>query len=517
MTDTHEREHERGRAIRRTDVIAHGSRLGIDLSETEAERIAEEVSSGLKGYDRLAANAAEYAPGSDRAAFDVETTRSEPGEHNAFLARFERSGGAGALSGLDVALKDNIAVAGVPMTCGSAVFEDAVPGCDAAVVERLLDAGARLIGKTNMDELAYGPTSETSAFGPTPNPVDTDRVAGGSSSGSAAAVAAGDADAALGTDTGGSVRIPASFCGLVGFKPTWGVVSRFGVVELAYSLDHVGQFAADVSTAASVFDALVGFDQRDGATAAAGRIDRSAAGAVEDPPSIEDLSLAVPAEFFGPHVSDAVGSHVRERIDAMERAGASVASVSVPLFSEAVDVWNAITNVEFATSLRLSGAPLASRGPIDPEWHRAAAAGIGDPARSFGPVVRRKAIEGSHLIEGADARHYVAARNVRRAFTEQFASALEGHDAVVTPTMPVTAPELGEWSPHSYSSAGGDAPPPLAVNTRPADIAGVPAVTVPAGRIDGLPVGIQFACGHYEDAETLAIGAAFERFREGGE
>lgn len=502
-----------GNRIERRDVVSLGDRLGIPLSEERADSVADEIAGGLEGYERLMDRAATHAPKADRGELDVEITRSAPGDHNAFLARFDLSGDEGPLSSLNVALKDNVAVAGAPMTCGSAVFEEAVPECDATVVERLLDAGARLVGKTNMDELAYGPTSETSAFGATTNPHDTDRVAGGSSSGSAAAVAAGDADAALGTDTGGSVRIPASFCGVVGFKPTWGSVSRYGVVELAYSLDHVGQLARDVPTAAAVFDALSGPDPRDSTTRAFD--DEPAMEAVANPPRIADLSFGVPMEFFGPHVSDAVESHVRDRIDALRGAGATVSSVSIPLFSEAVDVWSAITNVEFALALRMNGAPFAATGPIDSPWHAAAIEGIDDPDRSFGPVVQRKAIEGEYLIGELDARPYVAARNTREALAAQFDAALEAVDALVTPTMPVTAPKLGEWSPHSYSSAGENAPPPLAVNTRPADLAATAAISVPAGDIDGLPVGIQFVCERGADAKTLAIGAAFERLHRG--
>jgi len=483
-------------------VAAIARAVGVETSAERAEQIRTEVAGSLGGYEALTEDMSAWAPAADRDPAVTVDPAPDVDPHDAFTSTFEVGGGTGPLADLAVAVKDNIAVGGVPLTCGSAVFADAVPAGDAAVVERLLAAGATLTGKTDMDELAYAPTGETSAFGTAENPAAPGRVPGGSSSGSAAAVAGGHVDAALGTDTGGSVRIPAAFCDVVGFKPTWGVVPTDGVVELSYTLDHVGPLARDVRTVARVAETIA-----DG-PAGDGLVD-----AVADPPAVDTLSLGVPAEFFGDHVTETVERTVRERVDDLAAAGATVREVSVPLVTAAVETWNAVVNVEFATFLEAAATPLFRRGRVDAAWHRDAAAGIADPERAFGDVVERKAVEGKYVVRELGADPYVAARNRCRALAEQFAAALEGLDALVTPTMATEPIETGTWNPHTYSGGGDDEAPPLAVNTRPADLAGIPAVSVPAGTDDTLPVGIQFMGPEGADADVLATAAAFEAFR----
>lgn len=484
-------------------VTSLARRVGIETTEARTEAIRAELHGGLESYERLLDGSDEWAPTATR---DVTVTRDPDAEvdpYNAFISLFELDGGDGSLADLTLTLKDNIAVGGVPMTAGSAVFADAVAQQDATVVTRLLDAGVTLFGKANMDELAYAPTGETSAFDPARNPVAEERVTGGSSSGSAAAVAAGRVDAALGTDTGGSVRMPASFCNLVGMKPTWGRVPQTGVIELSYTLDHVGTLAPDVHTVARLMDVIA--EAPDDAS--------SFADAVATPPDIDSLTVGVPSEFYREYVSDTVRRTVRERIDAMANAGTTVRDVSVPLVEDAVEMWNAITNVEFSTFLAAGATPLFRRGAVDPAWHRDAVAGMADPERSFGDVVQRKAVEGAYLLAEDDGDHYAAARNGCRALAEQFHAALADCDVLVTPTMATEPIERGAWNPHSYSSGGEDAAPPLAVNTRPANLAGIPAVTVPAGDASTDPIGIQFIGDAGEDATVLAAAGAFEEFR----
>ncbi|WP_245902842.1 amidase [Salinigranum rubrum] len=493
-------------------VAEAGESLGFDLTDAEAERFTDSVNAELDGYAALDELA------SPDAARDV-TVRdvTHPGEgddpHNAYVTRFVLDGADGPLAGLDVAVKDNLAVAGVPMTCGSRVFEGVIPRRNAVVVDRLLDAGARLVGKTNMDELAYGPTSETSGFGPVTNPADADRVAGGSSSGSAAAVAEGSADLALGSDTGGSVRIPASFCGVVGVKPTWGTVPRDGFVDLAPSLDHVGTLARDVETAALGLDVVGGYDPRDPASAIADRTGVGAcAEALSSAPSPGDLSFGVPDELLADHVSDAVRERFEAAVSSLEAAGATVEAVSLPTVADAVYVWNAITNVEFAAALRRRSLPLDRPGPYDLARLDATAAQQSTAGVGFGDVVRERALVGAVLLDRYGGRHYTRARNVCATLLAEFEAALDGHDALVAPTMPVVAPELGAQKPHSYGESEG-LDVPLAYNTRPADLAGVPAVTVPDGG-DGLPVGVQFVAGRCEDRALLRVARAFERVRD---
>jgi amidase/aspartyl-tRNA(Asn)/glutamyl-tRNA(Gln) amidotransferase subunit A len=470
-------------------------RLGIDAPDAEGIRAG--IEAALDGYATIDPGGAAHAPTVERALDVTVDPGPDADPHNAFISRFELDGGDGPLVGLDVAIKDNTAVAGAPMTCGSEVFADAVPASDAAVVSRLLDAGATLVGKANMDELAYGPTGETSAFGAPENPAAPGRVTGGSSAGSAAAVAGGDADAALGTDTGGSVRIPAAFCGLVGVKPTWGRVPTDGVVDLAPSLDHVGPLAPDLDTAARVLDAIADAPRDDAG---------SFADAVADPPDPGSLAVGLPGAFYGEHVSEPVDRAVRERVDALRAAGATVREVSLPLLDRAVPVWNAIVNAEFAAVLGAGCTALFGRDRIDAAWHRDTVDGMADGSRAFGPVVRRKAVEGRYLLDERRGADYVAARNRRVALAEGFAGALDGLDALVTPTMPTEPVETGAWSPDSYSSGASEVPP-LAVNTRPANLAGVPAVTLP---VEGgtHPIGLQLIGAAGGDRALLGVAAA---------
>jgi len=484
---------------------ALADRLGFAFGPGETEAALSAINAELPGYGALDALATPRSH-DDPVSGVTLLPGADDDPLNAFVSRFAPpSTDGGPLDGLDVGIKDNTAVAGVPMTCGSRVFESAIPARHATVVRRLIDAGAAVVGKTNMDELAYGPTSETSAFGPVANPADADHVAGGSSSGSAAAVASGTLDAALGSDTGGSVRIPAAFCGVVGFKPSWGMVPRVGVVELAYTLDHVGPLAPDVETAALVFDAIAGPDPGDPASERARRLDGTAAEAAAEPPAVGDLSVGLPAELFADHVDAAVADRVRAVADGLASAGATVEEVRLPTVPDLVPAWNAITNVEFADTLRSRMVPVRRRAALDPAWQDAAAGALAERADDFGPVVRRKAVVGAHLLDRG-GRDYVRARAVADRLAGEFAAALSGRDVLLAPTTPTTAPATGRWAAGSYSATDEGYDVPLAFNTRPADVAGVPAVSLPAGSADRLPVGLQLIGPR--DADHALFGAA---------
>ncbi len=482
--------------------------VGVSVEPDEEEAYADAIEAEFRGYQNLA----EVVESSSQDE-SVTGLRFDPGDDtdplNAFTSVFDPLGAEGPLSDLDVGVKDNVAVAGAPMTCGSRVFESATPGRHATVVDRLVSSGASIVGKTNMDELAYGPTSETSGFAPVANPVNDEHVAGGSSSGSAAAVGAEQVDAAIGTDTGGSVRIPASFCGVVGFKPTWGLVPRTGVVELAYTLDHVGPIARDIRTAARVFDAISGPDDGDPSSVAALKLEGSAQGSIADRPDVGTLSFGLVDKLFGPHVDAEVKEVIRAQVDELEAAGATVESVSIPEIDVCVHVWNAITNAEFADTLRSALVPVRRRVALDPTWQEAAAASLERRADELGYVARRKAVTGMNILDEA-AEAYVQARGVADQLAAQFASAAAGHDALIAPTMPVTAPKIGTWSSSTYSTGDDEYDVPLAYNTRPANLAGVPAVTLPAGTVGGLPVGLQLIGERYGDHELFAIASTVE-------
>lgn len=432
-------------------------------------------------------------------------------EDNVFVSTFTLQGDEeGPLAGVTLGVKDNVAVAGVPLTAGTGAFADATPARHAPAVVRLLNAGATLVGKTNMDELAYGPTGETSAFGPTRNPHESTRVAGGSSAGSGAAVAAGVVDAALGTDTGGSVRIPASFCGVVGYKPSFGVVPRTGVVPLAPSLDQVGVLANAVADAARVADVIAGPDGYDRATAGGPAEDLAKAAA--DPPRLADCSFGLADEFLGDHVDRRVRERIECAVDSLRAAGARVDRVSVPRFASTAPAWNAIANVEFAAALFAGLASLDGVG-VDAAWHADVVSALRADAAGgrFGDRVVENALDGAALLEECGASVYHRALAESRRFAEGYLATLDGHDALLAPTMPVTAPAVGEWPLSAAEREAADAErPPLSVNVRQANLVGAPALSLPCGRVDGLPVGIQLLGAPGGDVPLLTAAAAVE-------
>ncbi|MFB6362414.1 MAG: amidase, partial [Halobacteriales archaeon] len=310
-------------------------RLRLPIADDECATAAHRAATLADVYHRLEdvpeALLPELSHGAD--TYRVEPSSPEEDPRNAWLSRFrlERADADGPLADADVAIKDNTCVAGAPLTNGSRAFEGFVPDGHAAVVDRLLAAGATLVGKTNMDELAFGPTSETSAFGAVENPRVPDHVAGGSSSGSAAAVAAGEVDLALGTDTGGSIRIPASYCGIVGLKPTYGRVPLHGVTPMAGSLDHVGPLAPDVRTAAAGYAAM------------AGRPDP----AEELTAGLDGVTIGIADRCFADPVADDVEALVRSAVDSMAEAGAELVSVELPALEYSQPAWWGIAPPEF--------------------------------------------------------------------------------------------------------------------------------------------------------------------------
>lgn len=407
------------------------------------------------------------------------TDREDP--YNAYVTPFAaESADEGPLDHLDVAVKDNLAVRGVPMTAGT----DAIafrPAEDATAVARLRAAGATLTGTTNMDALAFGTTGESSAHGRTENPTAEGRVPGGSSSGSAAAVAGGLVDAALGTDTGGSVRIPASFCGVVGFKPTYGLISRHGLAPLAPSLDHVGALAADVATAADVVEAIAGADAADHSTLHAPAPDAvDLASNLETPP--RSLRVGVVEEFVDAATED-VGAAVRDAVsDVATARNWTVETVSLPDYDAATLVNDAQTVMEFAQLVSFDGHLLGAGAWYDSAWTEAVRAfrERGVPANDR---VRRLLHLGRRLVRD-HPDSYVRTWEARRRFAEQVGDAFERVDVLVTPTTPMVAPAFGEV-------AGSVDVLDTLRNTAPFDDTGQPSISVPCGRADGLPVGLQ--------------------------
>lgn len=402
------------------------------------------------------------------------------------------------LAGIPCALKDMLCTRGIRTTAGSRILENFVPPYDAEVVARLRAQDAVCVGKTNQDEFAMGSSTEISLVGPTRNPRDPSRVAGGSSGGSAAAVAAGIVPYALGTDTGGSIRQPASFCGVVGLKPTYGRVSRSGVIAYASSFDHVGPFARTVEDAAIVYEAIAGWDPKD-STTLPGTVP-SVRAALSG--GVRDLRIAVPREYFGAGVDREVSSVVRRAIDTLASLGANIEEVSLPLTDVALAVYIILTRAEASTNLaRYDGIRYGRRiaaQTIEEVYTRSRGEG-------FGVEVKRRMLLGTFVLSAGYAdKYYRKAAAVRREIAREYARVFETADALVGPATPDVAFTLGERVEDPLRMYASDA---LSV---PMNVAGVPALVVPCGTAHGLPVGLQITAAQGREDVCFRVGAAYE-------
>jgi aspartyl-tRNA(Asn)/glutamyl-tRNA(Gln) amidotransferase subunit A len=420
--------------------------------------------------------------------------------YNAFITEETIEGdGSGPLDGRTVAVKDNISTAGVRTTCGSEMLADYVPPYDATVVERLTEAGATIVGKTNMDEFGMGTTTETSAFGPTENPAAEGRVPGGSSGGSAAAVAAGEADFALGSDTGGSVRCPAAFCGVVGIKPTYGLVSRYGLVAYANSLEQIGPLASTVEDAAELLEVIAGPDSRDATTRAPPEETETAYATAADG-DVEGLTIGVPTELLE-GADDGVRAVFEDALDELEAAGATVEEVSLPSVETAVQAYYVIAMSEASSNLaRFDGVRYGTSGDADGNWNESFAAAR---EAGFGEEVKRRVLLGTYALSaGYHDKYYKQAQDARAWVKRDFDEAFGSVDVVASPTMPVPPFELGESLDDPLQMYLADA------NTVPVNLANLPAISVPAGETEAGPVGIQFVGPAFGEATIIRVGSA---------
>jgi len=403
----------------------------------------------------------------------------------------------GALAGVPVVIKDNLATLSLPTTCGSRVLAGYVSPYEATAVRRLRDAGAVVVGKSNMDEFAMGSSTENSAYGPARHPLDPARVPGGSSGGSAAAVAAGIVSIALGSETGGSVRQPAAFCGIVGVKPTYGRVSRFGLVSYASSLDCVAPFGRTVDDAAHALEVISGHDAND-ATSAAHEVPALRTGAGR----LDGMVIGVPREYFPPTLDAAIRGRCDAALDALRARGATVRDVSLPHTGLAIPVYYIIAPAECSSNLaRFDGVRYGMR--IEGDGLQA----MYEATRSqgFGAEVTRRILLGTYVLSaGYYDAYYRKAQEVRaliaRDFTNVFA---DGVHALFTPTTPTTAFALGSIS-DPYEMYLSD------IFTVTANLAGIPAMSLPIGRVSGLPVGGQLLAPHFGEAAMFRVAYALE-------
>jgi aspartyl-tRNA(Asn)/glutamyl-tRNA(Gln) amidotransferase subunit A len=410
------------------------------------------------------------------------------------------AGDAGPVTGIPIAHKDIYCTNGVKTSCGSRMLDNFTAPYDANVVSRLRDAGAVMLGKTNMDEFAMGSTNESSFYGPVKNPWDTGRVPGGSSGGSAAAVAARLCAAATGTDTGGSIRQPASHCGITGLKPTYGRVSRYGMIAYASSLDQGGPMAQTAEDVALLLQAMAGFDERDSTSSDTPVPDYSAT--LED--SIDGLKIGLPGEYFDAGLDENVRKSVEEAVDLYRSLGAEVREISLPNTGLAVASYYVVAPAECSSNLsRYDGVRFGHRcdDPVDLEdlYKRSRSEG-------FGAEVKRRIMIGTYVLSaGYYDAFYLKAQKIRQLISDDFRKAFEQVDVIMGPASPTTAVALGEMADDPVSMYLSD------VYTVMTNMAGLPGISIPVAPVEGMPVGLQITGSYFDEARLLNIAHRFQQ------
>ena len=463
-------------------------RKALDSKEISAKELAQTYFERIKKYD-------------DKVKSFITVTEEKALEQAEKAQGVIDKGEAKALTGIPVAVKDNICTEGVKTTCASKMLENFVPPYNATVMEKLDAENIVMLGKTSMDEFAMGGSTQTSAFAKTKNPYDLDRVPGGSSGGSAAAVAAGLAPVALGTDTGGSIRQPASYCGVVGLKPTYGSVSRYGLVAFASSLDQIGPLGKCVKDVAMVQSAIVGHDKYD-ATSSYREYPDFAADLKSD---VKGLRIGIPKEYFGEGIDPFVKQSVMNAVKELEKQGATVKEISLPSTDYALSSYYIISSAEASSNLaRFDGVRYGFRaeeydGLVD-MYERTRSEGFGDE-------VKRRIMLGTFVLSsGFYDAYYKKAKLVQKRIMQEFASQFADVDVIATPTVPSTAFKIGENTDDPLKMYAND------VCTVTVNIAGLPAISIPCAYDDkGLPVGMQLIGGKFTEQRLLNTAYAYEQ------
>jgi aspartyl-tRNA(Asn)/glutamyl-tRNA(Gln) amidotransferase subunit A len=415
------------------------------------------------------------------------------------------AGTGGQLAGVPIAVKDNIATLGLPTTCASKILAGYTSPFEATAIVRLREEGAIIVGKTNMDEFAMGSSTENSAYGPARNPHDIRRVTGGSSGGSAACVAAGVVSIALGSETGGSVRQPAAFCGIVGVKPTYGRVSRHGLVAFASSLDQIGTMARNVDDAALALEIIAGLDPLDSTSSpiAVGSYRDQFMPLVTNPAPLDGMTIGVPEEYFPENLDPGIRAHCLRSIDAFKSLGAKVVDVKLPNTPLAIPVYYIIAPAEASSNLaRFDGVRYGHRSTDATTLKELYSI---TRSEGFGPEVTRRILLGTYVLSaGYYEAYYKKAQSVRALIARDFSAVFgNGVDALFTPTTPTTAFPIGAVT-DPYEMYLSD------IFTVTANLAGVPAMSLPIGRVTGLPVGGQIIAPHFGEATMFKVAYALE-------
>ncbi len=464
-------------------LLQEGQITSIELTEAVLRQI-EKVESSIKAYITLTP---ELALEQARLADEKITQHRRAGED------------FNPLLGIPISIKDIICTEGIRTTCASRILENFIPPYDATVVAKLKEAGAVIVGKTNLDEFAMGSSTENSAFFPTRNPWDLDRVPGGSSGGSAAAVAAGECLASLGTDTGGSVRQPAAFCGVTGLKPSYGRVSRYGLVAFASSLDQIGPITRDVTDAAILLSIIAGHDPKDSTS-------------VDEPvpdylkalvPEIKGIKVGVPKEYFIEGMEEGVERAVREAIDCLEELGAEIIEISLPHTEYALPTYYLIAPAEASANLaRYDGVKYGLHLSASDLWDEYRLS----RGNGFGPEVKRRIMLGTYALSaGYYDAYYLKAQKVRTLIKKDFDEAFEKVDVIIAPTSPTVAFRLGEKVEDPLKMYLSD------VFTIPVNLAGICAISIPCGFSENLPVGLQIMGPAFGEEVILKVAYAYEQ------
>ena len=430
----------------------------------------------------------------------VITVTSEQALTDARAADVRRKrGDAGPLSGLPLVHKDIFCTAGIRTSCGSRMLDNFVPPYDATVISKLKNAGAVMLGKTNMDEFAMGSSNESSYYGPTRNPWDRERVPGGSSGGSAAAVAAGLAPAATGTDTGGSIRQPAALCGISGLKPTYGRVSRLGMVAFASSLDQGGPLAQTAADCALLLSVMAGFDPADSTSAERDVEDYS----VGLDATVKGLRIGIPREHFSEGLDDGIAATVHSALRELEQCGAELIDISLPHTHLAVPAYYVIAPAEASTNLaRFDGVRYGHRCENPRDLHDLYTR---TREEGFGDEVKRRILVGTYALSaGYYDAYYRKAQQIRRLIQQDFVLAFENVDVIMGPTTPHPAWQLGAKSKDPVAMYLED------IYTLSVNLAGLPAMSIPAGFSQDLPVGLQLIGNYFAEARLLGIAHQFQ-------
>ena len=411
-----------------------------------------------------------------------------------------KAGSAGPLTGIPFAHKDIFCTRNVKTSCGSRMLDNFIAPYDATVTQKLLEAGAVMVGKTNMDEFAMGSSNETSFYGPVKNPWDVATVPGGSSGGSAAAVAARLVPASTGTDTGGSIRQPAALCGITGIKPTYGRVSRYGMIAFASSLDQGGAFTRSAEDAAVMLGAMAGFDERDSTS-----VDRPVDDYVATLNApLQGLKIGLPKEYFGEGLDAGVAAAIEAALDEYRKLGASIVDISLPNTHLSVPAYYVVAPAECSSNLsRFDGVRFGYRAsePKDLEDLYTRSRGEG-----FGDEVKRRILVGAYALSaGYYDAYYLQAQKVRRLIRDDFMRAFEQVDVIMGPTAPSVAFKLGEKADDPVSMYLSD------IYTIAVNLAGLPAMSIPAGFSDGLPVGLHVVGNYFEEGRLLNVGHQFQQ------